>query len=70
MSTFRKTYRELTLAEIEHIEQIKDAAHALEILIEGHVPLSIDVKGADQRCVRLAMTILEQAVMWAVKAYT
>jgi hypothetical protein len=29
MSTFRKTYRELTLAEIEHIEQIKDAAERL-----------------------------------------
>jgi hypothetical protein len=67
MSTFRKQYRELSAAEKEHVEQIKDSALGLELLIRN-------VNGAHDhaqaRMIALAMTNLEQAVMWAVKAYT
>jgi hypothetical protein len=70
MSTFRKIYRELNDAEREHIEQIKDAAHALELLIQSGRDQTL-VRGAEKhRHIALAMTNLEQAVMWAVKAYT
>jgi hypothetical protein len=54
--------------EREHIEQIKDAAERLAFLIR------IDTKGykdgEQARQIALAMTNLEQAVVWAVKAYT
>jgi hypothetical protein len=63
--TFRKAYRELTDAEHEHIEQIKYAAHALELLIDCE-PSSRE----QARQIDLAITNLEQAVMWATKAYT
>jgi hypothetical protein len=69
MSTFRKVYRELNDAEKEHIEQIKDAAQALELLINGTHRLNGVTPNA-VRCVKLAMTNLEQAVMWATKAFT
>lgn len=65
MSTFRKQYRELSAAEQEHIEQIKDAAERLERLIRPEFKT-----GEQGRHIALAMTNLEQAVMWAVKAYT
>jgi hypothetical protein len=68
MSTFRKVYRQLTPEQLEYIEQIKDAAQRLEILIEKSRGTSHD---NDQlRHIALAMTNLEQAVMWATKAYT
>jgi hypothetical protein len=67
MSTFRHVYRELSDAEKEHIEQIKDAALHLELLIVGRGGPR-DSEQARQKA--LAMTNLEQAVMWAVKAYT
>ena len=67
VSTFRKTYRQLSEAEQEHVEQIKDSALALELLIVGRN----GPKNSEQaRHIALAMTNLEQAVMWAVKAYT
>jgi len=68
MSTIRKTYRPLHDTELEHIEQIKDAAERLELLMVKSRGTSTD---SDKlRHIALAMTNLEQAVMWAVKAYT
>lgn len=69
MNTFRKTYRQLTVEELEHVEQIKDAAERLELLIKQYDIANL-VNGPDGRMIVLAMTNLEQAVMWAVKAYT
>jgi DNA-binding MarR family transcriptional regulator len=72
--TFRKAYRKLTESEFEHVEQIKDEATRLEMLIkkglhaEDHASFT-DMRN-QQRFIALAMTNLEQAVMWAVKAYT
>ena len=68
MSTFRKVYRALSPHQLEHVEKIKDTAQALQLLIESERGTSHD---PDQlRHIALAMTNLEQAVMWAVKAYT
>jgi hypothetical protein len=69
MSRFRKQYRALTDAEREHVEQIKDAAERLEELID-HGNLRTNTPRADQRMLHLALANLEQAVMWATKAYT
>jgi hypothetical protein len=65
--TFRKQYRELNEAEERHIEKIKDAAERLEQLISSH---ALGISYAQSRCIELARTNLEQAVMWAVKAAT
>lgn len=66
MSTFRKEYRQLTATEQESVEQIKDAAERLDILI--------NIAGAehrsDLRTLALARTKLEECVMWAVKGIT
>jgi hypothetical protein len=67
MSTFRKVYRELSCEEHEHIERIKDIAQSLEELIQSGRNTN---DGDRLRHIALAMTNLEQAVMWAVKAYT
>jgi uncharacterized membrane protein len=75
--TFRKAYRELTDAEKGHVEAIKDAAERLETLIriesvgvhtEAFLWPPMDENAARYRF--LALTNLEQAVMWAVKAAT
>jgi hypothetical protein len=68
--TFRKAYRELTDAEKEHVEQIKDAAERLEALILEIRTPGIAKAGLLGRRKALALTNLEQAVMWAVKAAT
>jgi hypothetical protein len=67
--TFRKQYRELSDAEKEHVEQIKDTAERLEICIE-FTPRLHDITPERERYITLALTNLEQAVMWAVKAAT
>lgn len=64
---FRKAYRQLTDDEHEHVEQIKDAALKLLLLIDtGTRP----GEGEKARQIALAITNLEQAVMWATKAHT
>lgn len=73
MSTFRKGYRELSCEEHEHIERIKDIAQSLEELIRAGLEYDHDTlteRDNQRRHISLAMTNLEQAVMWAVKAYT
>ena len=58
---FRKQYRELDEREKSIVEGIKANAETLETMIDL-VP--------DGREKALAMTKLEEAVMWAVKAVT
>lgn len=69
-SRFRPTYRALSDAEKSLHDQIKREAETLEALFEevAHVRGS---SGPDQaRYHALALTALEQAVMWAVKGLT
>lgn len=61
-NTFRPVYRELTANEILAVEAIKDAAVELETRIQIATP--------NGRHRALAMTKLEEAVMWAVKGAT
>jgi hypothetical protein len=58
---FRPQYRTLTAAEAELVDAIKGKAEELEQFIE---------MTKDGRYKSLAMTSLEQAVMWAVKEIT
>jgi hypothetical protein len=69
--TFRRKYRELSDADKEHVDAIKDAAERLESLILN-IPhyYSEDYGRVQGRHISLAFTNLEQAVMWAVKAAT
>ena len=60
-NTFRNTYRKLTDDEQHLVNTIKDKAEAMEAIIED-MPLG--------RSRSLAMTKLEEAVMWAVKGIT
>lgn len=62
VSRFRPRYRKLSDAELALMDQIKAAAVQLEILFED-----IPDRG---RYVALAMTALEESVMWAVKDLT
>lgn len=61
VSRFRPRYRALDPAEIALHDAIKDAASALETLIES-TPLSRERS--------IAITKLEEAIMWAVKGLT
>lgn len=58
---FRSKYRPLTETEQRLIENVKQAAFRLDILLNDLPP---------SREKSLAMTNLEQAVMWATKALT
>lgn len=66
-NTFRKQYRQLTVGEKEHIEQIKDAAERLERLID---PMQVSHLHENARYLKLAITALEESVMWATKGLT
>lgn len=61
MSRFRKEYRALTNMEKQTVKDIKTYAEALEVIIER-------VPSPRERA--LALTKLEEAVMWAVKGVT
>lgn len=60
-NVFRKTYRQLSLEEQRRIEAIKNCAEMLHEKLE---------QAGDSRCMALAKTKLEEAVMWAVKGLT
>ena len=62
MSTFRKEYRELSPELARDIDEIKTRAEALEQSIKRALPI-----GRERS---IAMTRLEEAVMWAVKGVT
>jgi hypothetical protein len=59
--TFRKAYRTLEAEEAAAVESLKVHAEAIEALIK---------KFPARREAALAMTNLEQAVMWGVKHIT
>lgn len=64
MSRFRPTYRQLTEKEIEHIQAIKTLALGLETLINK----PLENSSGSGRYHSLALTALEECVMWATKA--
>lgn len=64
-NTFRKTYRELNDAEKAAVEDLKVKAEEIEALIEGQ-----KASGKNPRHLALAVTKLEESIMWAVKAIT
>lgn len=66
--TFRKKYTELSDAQKEQVRLIKDEAGALLMLMDGAVPKN--ERSERSRCMQLARTNLEQAIMWAVKGVT
>ena len=59
---FRSSYRQLSDKETFALVEIRARAEALELLIDNDVPRG--------RYHSLAMTALEQVVMWAVKGIT
>lgn len=59
-NTFRTTHRELTPEEKADVEAIKVKAEEIEAIVQKR----------GSRHSALAMTNLEQAVMWAVKGVT
>jgi len=65
---FRKTYRELTADEKNAIQEIKSAAELLERSINLGYPEPLTPAKARQKA--LAVTKLEESVMWAVKGIT
>ena len=54
---FRKNYRELSPTEQQTIDRIKDKAYAL----------AVEFNPTDTREKSIALTKLEECVMWAVK---
>lgn len=61
---FRSVYKELTEEDKKHIEDVKNKANELWNLLP-----KTDGKGANRE-VALAITKLEEVVMWAVKGMT
>ncbi len=62
-NTFRTTYRPLTEAEKGDLYLMKQKAEELLNMFQLY-------KDAEPRCTALAITKLEEAVMWATKAIT
>ena len=60
---FRKAYRELSDKEREAVEAIKNTADIMEAIYDN-------LPNGPSREASLAMTKLEESVMWAVKAVT
>lgn len=68
MDTFRKEYKPLSEEQKEHMEAIKLSAE--ELLRQFNLAVSADERSERSRCMAIARTNLEQAVMWAVKGLT
>lgn len=64
-NTFRKVYRELTDEEKGTLDELKSEAEQIELIIEKQ-----KAAGKNPRHLALAMTKLEESIMWAVKAVT
>ncbi len=60
--TFHKTYTELSDEQKKQVADIKDKAEELLTLFG-----STEDRSEKSRCIALAKTNLEQAVMWAIK---
>lgn len=68
MDIFRKNYRELTDAQKSAVELIKTRAEGL--LEEMNHAVSVEERSERSRCMAIARTNLEQAIMWATKGIT
>lgn len=68
VSRFRPTYRALTADEKALHDTIKNKAVELERLIEMIQPQRFD--SPSPRYCALALTSLEEAIMWAIKGLT
>ena len=65
--TFRKEYKPLSDMQKSSMLFIKELGEGLEHQLDEIVDSGLTV---DKRCMALAKTNLEQAVMWAVKSIT
>jgi len=65
--TFRKEYKPLSDIQKASVLFIKEIAEGLEKQLDEINDSGMSV---DKRCMALAKTNLEQAVMWAIKAIT
>lgn len=71
MDTFREKQVELTEYQTNTIASIKETARLLEsVILYGHVGEATDLINTKTREKSLAITKLEEAVMWAVKGWT
>lgn len=68
MDTFRKEYAELTEDQKMTVRAIKDNAQAM--LDSWDATVSREERSERSRCMAIARTNLETAVMYAVKAVT
>lgn len=68
MDTFRKNYTTLTDEQKAQMDVIKDRAVLLLDEMNNAVPQ--EERSERSRCMAIARTNLEQAVMWAVKGVT
>jgi len=66
--TFRKEYKPLSPDAKEQMDNIKDAAEQLHDYMNAIVPA--EERSERSRCMAIARTNLEQAIMWAVKGIT
>lgn len=65
--TFRKEYKALSDIQKASVLFIKEIAESLENQLDEISNSGIAI---DNRCMALAKTNLEQAIMWAIKAIT
>jgi len=72
MSTnpFRKQHKELTDDQKQAVSQVKNDAECLYATICDLSERIEDKGNIDPRCLAVAKTKLEEAVMWAVKGFT
>jgi hypothetical protein len=68
MDTFRKEYTPLTDEQKTQMDNIKNYADML--LDEMNKSVPVDERSERSRCMAIARTNLEQAIMWAVKGVT
>lgn len=68
MDTFRKEYKPLSDEQKAQMEAIKDAAERVEGLLNG--VLDPNERSERARCIAVAKTQLETAIMWAIKGVT
>jgi hypothetical protein len=66
--TFRKTYTLLSDDQKQWMENIKDIAGLLESAFNEAVPS--EERSERSRCMAIARTQLETAIMWAIKGVT
>jgi hypothetical protein len=66
--TFRKTFTELDADQKSFMFQVKDEAEKLLNTMNQAVPL--EEHSERSRCMAIARTQLETAIMWAVKGIT